>query len=76
MERIMYNQEYRNKLIGAEDAVFGIADGSTVVHGMANAEPPALLAALADRVRNGGLRDIRVFSMLPLEVASRTILGV
>jgi itaconate CoA-transferase len=71
----MYRSEYRNKLIGAGDAVFGIADGSTIVHGMANAEPPALLEALADRVRNGGLRDLRVFSMFPLEVASRTILA-
>jgi itaconate CoA-transferase len=57
------------------DAVAGIPKGATVFHSMAAAEPPALLAALADRVRGGDLIEITVHSMLPLGPSIRTILA-
>ena len=47
----MYHKEYIKKLTTPPEAVANISDRSTIVHGMTNAEPPALLAALADRVR-------------------------
>ena len=46
-DAMMYRSEYMKKLTSPEDAVGHITDGSTVVHGMSNAEPPALLAAMA-----------------------------
>ena len=52
-----------------------IKDGNTIIHGMAIAEPPALLAAIADRTREGDLKNIKIFSLLPLEHAARTVLA-
>ena len=71
----MYRREYRRKLTTPEQAVADIADAATIVHGMATGEPPALLQAIADRVRHGDLRDIKVFSLLNMEHAARTILA-
>jgi itaconate CoA-transferase len=48
-----YRAQYRRKLTTPEQAVSGIKNGSTLVHGLAAAEPPALLH-LADRIRAGG----------------------
>jgi hypothetical protein len=42
-----YDAEYKKKLITPEKAVELIGSGDLVVIGMNNAEPPALLAALA-----------------------------
>jgi itaconate CoA-transferase len=71
----MYTQEYRQKLTTPEKAVGAIASGGTLVHAMATGEPPALLQAIAERVRAGDLREIKVFALLPMEHAARTILA-
>jgi itaconate CoA-transferase len=71
----MYREEYQRKLTTPEQAVAWIVDGATVVHGMATGEPPALLGAIADRVRQGNLRELKVFSLLNMENAARTILA-
>lgn len=71
----IYPDEYRRKLVTPETAVAGIASGATLVHGMAVGEPPALLGAIAHRVRAGELDDLRVFSLLPMEHAAKTILA-
>ena len=49
----IYTSEYRQKLTTPQKDVGKIKNGSTIVHGMINAEPPALLAAIADRAREG-----------------------
>ena len=71
----MYHKEYLQKLTTAKEAVANIADRSTIVHGMTNAEPPALLTALADKVRSGDLRETKIFSILPMRTAAETILS-
>ncbi len=71
----IYSSEYRRKLTSPEEAVAKIAPGATLVHGMVSGEPPALLAAIAQRVRAGGLEDLKVFSLLPMEHAAKTILA-
>lgn len=48
--------EYHRKLTSAEAAVEVVKSGDTIIHGTSIAEPPALLTALADRVRRGGYR--------------------
>ena len=68
-------QSTRNKLTSPESAARRIKDGSTIVHGMANAEPPALLAAIADRVRSGELNSITVWSLYAMESAEKTVLA-
>jgi len=71
----MYRQEYRRKLTTPEQAVAPIKDAATIVHGMASGEPPALLAAIADRVRQGDLKDLKIFSFLAMANAAATILS-
>jgi itaconate CoA-transferase len=71
----IYGSQYRQKLTTAQKAVEKIENGSTIVHGMINAEPPALLAAIADRARSGDLKDIKIFTLLPLAHAAKTVLA-
>ena len=70
----MYRSEYKQKLSTPEKAVEGINNSSTIVHGMAVGEPPALLAAIAARARSGDLTDIKIFSLFPMKHSARTIL--
>src|SRR5512139_4034024 len=72
---IMYRQAYRHKLTTPEQAVAAIKDSATVVHGMASGEPPALLGAIAHRVRQEDLKGLNVFSFLPMANAGATILS-
>ena len=52
-----------------------IQDGDALIHGLTMAEPPALLAAVAGRARNGDLKGLKVHSLLPLNHAGQTILA-
>lgn len=71
----IYEPEYRQKLMTPQNAVERVPSGSLIVHGLTSAEPPALLAAIADRVRSGDLRDIKVFSLAPSEHAAKSVLA-
>ncbi len=71
----MYTAAYRRKLTTPDQAVECLENSHTIIHGMLTGEPPALLAAMAQRLREGNLADIKVFTMLPLEHAARTILS-
>jgi itaconate CoA-transferase len=69
-----YFTEYQQKLTDPKGATGKIENGSTIVHGLSIAEPPALLAAIADRARAGSLRNIKIYSLLPLAHAAKTVL--
>ena len=69
----VYADEYKRKLTTPANAVALIKSGDTLIHGMTIAEPPALLAALADRAEAGDLRDIKVYSFNPLKYVTETI---
>ena len=71
----MYRKAYAEKLMSPEQAVSFIPHGATLVHGMASSEPPALLGAVADHVRRGDLKNLYVFSLLPMATAAKTILA-
>lgn len=58
----MYESLYREKLSTAEDAVAPVKDGSLLTYGALLAEPPAVLWALANRLRGGDLKKLRIFS--------------
>ncbi|RJX36090.1 MAG: acetyl-CoA hydrolase/transferase family protein [Desulfarculus sp.] len=70
----MYQAEYKRKLVTPEQAAAAVPEGGTLIHGLTMAEPPALLAAVAQRLRAGDLRRLRVFSLLPQEIACATVL--
>ena len=71
----MYEKEYQGKLTTPEQAVKSIQKGDMLVHGLTMAEPPALLKAVADRLREGDLEKIRMFSVIPLDSVCSTILA-
>jgi len=54
--------EYRAKLTTPEDAVAVVRDDALITFGPPVTEPPALLWALATRLRTGDLGRLRVFS--------------
>ena len=70
----IYQNQYREKLTTPAEAVAVIQSGETIVFGMSVCQPPALLAAIADRARNDELTDLKVYSFLPLEHARKTVL--
>jgi itaconate CoA-transferase len=70
-----YFKQYKKKLTTPEKAVGDIKDGATIVLGMGNAEPPALLAAIANRARQGDLKSITFYLLHPSEHAATTILA-
>ncbi|MDE2404481.1 MAG: acetyl-CoA hydrolase/transferase family protein [Sphingomonadales bacterium] len=65
---------YRSKLVSADTAIASIASNMDIAMGMAVAEPPALLAALARRVEAAGLADLRLWYFHSLEAAGSTLL--
>ena len=65
---------YRQKLTSAEQAAALIASNSDVAMGMAAAEPPALLAALARRAEAGELDQLRLWYFHSMDHAGRTVL--
>jgi itaconate CoA-transferase len=71
----MYRDLYDKKRTTPENAVASIRNGSRIVHGMASGEPPALLGAIADRLRAGDLKGIEIYSLLPWRHASDTVLA-
>lgn len=68
-----WQQIYREKRRSAEEAVALIPDHSLIVQGMCVGEPPALLEAIANRARAGGLTDVRMTALLPMGHSKRTI---
>lgn len=65
---------YASKLSSAADAVATIESGTRLSMGMAMAQPPAILQALADRAEAGGIDDLRVYYFEATAIAGRTIL--
>ncbi|MDP3396471.1 MAG: hypothetical protein Q8S57_07395 [Methanoregula sp.] len=47
-------QQYEEKTTSPRQAMERVKSGDTIVYGMSIAQPPALLAALAERARSGG----------------------
>jgi itaconate CoA-transferase len=70
-----YQEQYRKKLTTPEKAVADIKDGATIVPGMVNSEPYALLSAIADRARKGDLKNINIYFLHPAESAAMTVLA-
>lgn len=70
-----YNTEYKRKLTTPEKAIGKIKNGNTIIHGPGTSAPPALLNAIANRARAGDLKDIKIFSLMPLEHVHSTYLS-
>ena len=69
------NDLYRTKLLSAADAVATIPSGARIAMGMAMAEPPAILAALAERARTGDVGDLRLYYFEATAIAGDSVLA-
>jgi itaconate CoA-transferase len=65
---------YQSKLTTPDQAVASIPSGSKLSMGMAMAEPPALLKALAERAGAGEIEDLKVYYFEATKIAGETIL--
>src|SRR5260221_7437876 len=65
---------YQSKLSMPDQAVASIPSGSNLSMGMAMAEPPALLKALAERAGAGEIEDLKVYYFEATQTAGETIL--
>lgn len=70
-----YGDLYARKLSTSDAAVGSISSGSTLSVALAGAEPPALLAAIAERVRAGDLKDLRLYYMAAFMNLEKTLLA-
>ena len=66
--------EYAAKRVTADQAVSHIPSGSNVAMGMAAAEPPALLGALAARLESRSLANLKLWYFHSMEHSADTIL--
>ncbi len=57
-----FNKQYREKLTTFDLAAKTVKDGDTLIHGVTIAEPPGLLAAIANRARLGDLNHLKVYT--------------
>ncbi|NLW63158.1 MAG: acetyl-CoA hydrolase [Syntrophomonadaceae bacterium] len=65
-----WKEMYRSKLTTPDEAVKLVEPGDYVMLPFANGIPPALLEALASRLRNGDLSDIHFFGGLTVQDSS------
>jgi itaconate CoA-transferase len=71
---MMPSEAYAAKLTTAAQAVSTIERGANLSMGMGVAEPPALLAALAERLRKNELSDLRLYYFESKQHAADTVL--
>src|SRR5262249_23008991 len=70
----MYETEYQSKLKSPEAAIRLIPARGSLSMGTAISEPPALLQALENRVKAGGIKDLRLYYSHSAPAAMMTIL--
>jgi len=70
-----YDKEYKRKLTTPERAVARIKDGATIIPAMGCGEPADLLAAIANRARQGDVKNLSFYFLHPAESAAKTILA-
>jgi len=67
-------QIYESKRMTAAEAADGVESGQRLCMGMALAEPPALLSALAARAEAGDLDEVRLYYFHSMPHAAETVL--
>jgi len=69
----IHERQYRTLLTSAETAVTMIPSGAKVAMPLAAGQPPALLAALAERARARAVEDVRLYYLLCAGVAGKSV---
>lgn len=66
--------EYAKRLTTAPEAAALIGPGTRMAMGLGISQPPALLAALADRAAAGEVEDVNIYYLLSMTQAGETVL--
>jgi itaconate CoA-transferase len=69
-----YIEDYRARRMTAVEAMQGVTSGAHIAMGMAAAEPPALLGALADMAEKGAAEDLKLWYFHSMDHAGQTVL--
>ena len=69
-----YIDDFRARRMTAAEALQGLTSGAHVAMGMATAEPPALLGALATMVEKSVIDDLKLWYFHSMEHAGKTVL--
>ena len=69
-----YIEDYRARRMTAAEAMQGVKSGAHIAMGMAAAEPPALLGALADMAEKGAVEDLKLWYFHSMDHAGQTVL--
>jgi len=69
-----HQSDYNKRILSADAALEGVRSGMHIAMGMAVAEPPALLDALARRVESEGLSDIKLWYFHSMDHAAGSVL--
>jgi itaconate CoA-transferase len=70
-----YQDAYDTRRRSAAEAVAAIADGETLLVAMSAGQPPALLAAIADRVRANDLKGLKLYYKIAMQPLASTLLA-
>ncbi|MDO9076941.1 MAG: 4-hydroxybutyrate--acetyl-CoA CoA transferase, partial [Brevundimonas sp.] len=65
---------HAQRLMSAAEAAALIPSGARVAMGLGFSQPPAILAALADRARAGQVDDVSLYYLLSTGIAGQTVL--
>jgi itaconate CoA-transferase len=75
MSATSYQEAYEKRRYGAAEAVAAIADGETLLVAMSAGQPPALLAAIAERVRANDLKGLKLYYKIAMQPLAATLLA-
>ncbi len=70
-----WSDDYKRRLMSAEEAVKLIPDGASIVQPLGAGEPPAVLAAIADGARKGQFTNLTMRALLPFAATKSTVLA-
>ncbi|MCH8994454.1 MAG: 4-hydroxybutyrate--acetyl-CoA CoA transferase, partial [Chloroflexi bacterium] len=69
-----WREEYQRRLTSPDEVVTLIPDGASIVQPLIAGEPPAVLAAIAERARSGGFTRLTMRALLPFSATKATVL--
>jgi itaconate CoA-transferase len=69
----LHQTQYRERLRSGAEAVALIPSGAKITMPIAAGQPPAILAALAERARAGSVRDLRLYYLLCTGIAGASV---
>jgi itaconate CoA-transferase len=69
----LHQTQYRERLRSGAEAVALIPTGAKITMPIAAGQPPAILAALAERARAGSVRDLRLYYLLCTGIAGASV---